>query len=1178
MSASKAKPYLLYPAEYELLTDYFSSDHSLNKSRVWVEADNFDGDPAAAKRGYPLRMKDVENGGMTEVYVDHRDVDLLNAENGSEDASEEALETIQLGEPYLIVGFDCEFKTPDEKLVGNLPSRHSKKSKRRLTAEQRERSQVEVLSYQFAALSHRGERWEGICVPEHRRKKSADGSTPESRISLAAFLTFVFSTGLRSGKARKIPKKIYLVGHFTRADLPLFSDFRETILPRLNNIRNTFVTIEERIHLGLRCTGGNIGLRILVRDTQLLTPATSKNLKSLGDLVGIPKLNLNDMKLTVERPIENMDLVRERHWKEFKSYAINDAAICREYLAIIRDRSANVTGNKEVPMVLSQIGVHRLVNQWKQSAVSDGEKPELSSGEESGEKEKVSPELDVIGRVRMRKCSWVPQINQGEGGYLTRYEKPLLPRLSWWEQFAIECYHGGRNEQFWYGPAYRGEWTDYDLSSAYPTAMCVLKYPDWNQITYSIDPEIHQPDSFSFAYVDFKFPHTVRFPVLPVRTEHGLIFPQEGSTYATGPEIWLARKLGCELKIHHGCFIPSLDKPKPFQPFITECISFRKAAEKGSLDEQFWKELTNSTYGKTAQGLKPKNVYDLREGKPREMSESSITNPFYAAFITGFVRAVLGEIMNGLPPDTCVFSVTTDGFLTDASEHLIAAALSGEVSKVYASTYAEINEDPTIKPIAKKHWLKRPLGVRTRFQLTLEKGTPDGKSDKHVLCATSGFSYRNDRHLTDEQRNDEAVRRFFTRKPNEKTVSKSMISVSEMLDHHTDLVEKWHVKRLNLEFDWKRMPHVVKEIRFGDYSHIAWSTVPLKNKDEFDTLRDLFESFDNAENKLNEKKILTQLTSEWETRKEAAADTGADFSERKPKKDSIAEYLEKLIWNIKDYASFYRYAEKVDVTLLLGAAGKERSHLRQSEPDLALLRMIICRALKQNKAGLKIDDSKQTSAKEWADFFTAHGMPTTRGDIQNGKFNKYRQNSFVLNQVPRTPRVMKVLRGIKADYPSLKIDELLTKEEGLFFLKHLTSNVECPLMGKFSPDELVPLPLQLVETYTDVPAIVEGSREHLMETLSSAVFRNEWNTRETSASTHNLTLLWIKHGWNMEEQKLLIHHRRLRFLPKLARLCNTPLPPLPTRLWVKTPDLVGLVEEFRKYHAAGLMEENLWKT
>ena len=51
-----------------------------------------------------------------------------------------------------------------------------------------------------------------------------------------------------------------------------------------------------------------------------------------------------------------------------------------------------------------------------------------------------------------------------------------------------------------------------------------------------------------------------------------------------------------------------------------------------------------------------------------KLPESEITQPYFAAFITSYTRAVLGEILNGFSPDVQVFSVTTDGFLSNASD------------------------------------------------------------------------------------------------------------------------------------------------------------------------------------------------------------------------------------------------------------------------------------------------------------------------------------------------------------------------------------------------------------------------------------------------------------------------------------------------------------------------------
>ena len=42
----------------------------------------------------------------------------------------------------------------------------------------------------------------------------------------------------------------------------------------------------------------------------------------------------------------------------------------------------------------------------------------------------------------------------------------------------------------------------------------------------------------------------------------------------------------------------------------------------------FWKEIANSTYGKLAQGLRKRRIYNLDDDEMKELEESKITNPF----------------------------------------------------------------------------------------------------------------------------------------------------------------------------------------------------------------------------------------------------------------------------------------------------------------------------------------------------------------------------------------------------------------------------------------------------------------------------------------------------------------------------------------------------------------------
>ena len=126
-----------------------------------------------------------------------------------------------------------------------------------------------------------------------------------------------------------------------------------------------------------------------------------------------------------------------------------------------------------------------------------------------------------------------------KGYYVNRESNVFIEPCHLNEVLATECYHGGRNEQFWFGPAHEGEWTDFDLSSAYPTAMSLIGMPLWNEMFPTNDLNLFTATSLGFACVDFTFPGSVRYPCLPVRTDNGLVFPRKGrSTVAPLKFIW----------------------------------------------------------------------------------------------------------------------------------------------------------------------------------------------------------------------------------------------------------------------------------------------------------------------------------------------------------------------------------------------------------------------------------------------------------------------------------------------------------------------------------------------------------------------------------------------------------------------------------------------------------------
>ena len=827
---------------------------------------------------------------------------------------------------YLIIGFDTEFKSPDQAI-----SRENIKQGE---------AKYEVLSYQFHCRTNDNVEWQGISIPESG-----------TRMSLGEFIVFAVGKGIQENKIKKIPLKIYLAGHFTRADIPAFSDFK-SLQYLISAVRNTFMSVDQHIPLKIK-TSRKKGatLSIFLRDTMVLSPGSSKSLEALGELVGREKIRLDPDKQKEKHFKKNMDQLMIENWTLFREYALNDAVICSDYLARVIDQNFKATGSKSVPVTLTSIGVDLLMESWKQELKID---PLTILGQEEKVEKKYSKKL----------------------GYYKKETRTVpLQECFWHLDFVTETYHGGRNEQFWFGSSYESEWTDYDLSSAYPTAMALIGLPDWKNILLTTDVEKFLPTTLGYACVDFKFPEGTRYPTLPVRTDNGLVFPLEGTSSCAAPEIYLAKKLGCELRIRHGVIVPSKSDSLIFGDFIRSAIKKRGEYPKKSIDALFWKELSNSTYGKTAQGLREKRVYDIRDQETKPLPPSRITNPFFASFITSFVRATLGEIMNSLPADVLVFSCTTDGFLTDASPSQIEKASTGDLGEIFASSRQLLTGTKSV--LEKKHEIKKPLGWRTRGQATLVPGilNPDDNT-YHVVLARGGISVNYDEYPDAEDQSGYICDLFFNRTPDQMMTVKSLTGIRDIVEFDADLVEKELTRRLSMEFDWKRKP--LKLTTDPQYDHISFSTQPWKSVEQFQMLREQWDEYMNAERK--------------------CIKTKDDYEQ----------------WAIYVDSRF-----KVDK--------KHRTYLKSKDPDLKRLRQSLCAAWKAKTAGFEkgailifVDKivSIQTN-QDFARFLTSCGIETSKADVENDK-----RKPFERGIVPYTPRAKEAFEKVKAVFKSLDADQI----------------------------------------------------------------------------------------------------------------------------------------------------------
>jgi hypothetical protein len=452
------------------------------------------------------------------------------------------------------------------------------------------------------------------------------------------------------------------------------------------------------------------------------------------------------------------------------------------------------------------------------------------------------------------------------------------------------------------------------------------------------------------------------------------------------------------MTLKFGLTIPQDTGQKVFFDFIKQSIASRTSS-KTLIENAFWKEITNSSYGKTAQGLREKRVFNLKEKKSEKIAESQISNPFYAAYITSFVRAVVGEIINKIPEDKMVFSVTTDGFLTNATAKEMEIAKTGKVARLFGQARFDLTGEDEV--LSEKHAVRQILGWRTRGQATIKPGTSN--RTKTIVLAKAGI--RPPQYAQEiEEQNDYILQTFFERKFGSQIVLDVFTSVREMILYDADLVSKQSIKKMSMEYDFKRQPYSVAMTQVKNpndagnpYQHIAFSTRPWRTMDEFKTVRSFWIDFYRRDKQC-----------------------------------------------IKTIDDFKQFAELFDMVNSL--SGKKGKYLKRGpNPDLKRLQMDLCRAFKQGQAGLS--NYSHMTANAFAGELNdrglrSRGIITKRADVENGK-----KSEFVPNCTPATANVMMVIENLQASFPDLDPTQLLAPIDHHFGLISALNN-SCNFTGR----------------------------------------------------------------------------------------------------------------------------------
>ena len=540
------------------------------------------------------------------------------------------------------------------------------------------------------------------------------------RISLENGLTRALLKARRTGVVDKVPSRFVIAGHFTRADLTTFADFGY-FKRRIGAVRKSYATTELPLQLCLASSEGPVRCSAMVVDTMMLSP-NGTSVETIGNLLGEPKVILPD-----GYSKDRMDLFLQDHPDLFEQYALTDAIIPARWVA------------RTYKLLLEQLGISKRVITLGGAAVELVRKQAKNKG------------IDL---------------NKFLG-----HEKPKQPlaHLAPLIAIAAQAYHGGYNvaTALGFSPAGK-ELADLDIKAAYPTALSFIGVPDWQNARQctELDQLAVIDEAMTAALVEFRFPDGTRFPCLPVRASNGrgLVYPLEGSSWCTGPELVVAINLGAIVSAKDGYRVDWIEGSiRLFEDIARQVGEIRAAAKAQQppdlvLDKTV-KELVNSIYGKLAQSVagmriipddvERRRVFNTMFGVSDQIGPSGITNAPMAAYCTGLVRALLLETLTRLPRGTWVGTATTDGFLSTCK--LDDIDQTGPVATAFRAARGRITAGADTTLWEMKHAIPGALVTKTRGTYTV---APEGWNGGSVVLAKAG--YMAPEAATDTQR-DRAV-------------------------------------------------------------------------------------------------------------------------------------------------------------------------------------------------------------------------------------------------------------------------------------------------------------------------------------------------------------------------------------------------------------------------------------
>jgi hypothetical protein len=267
-----------------------------------------------------------------------------------------------------------------------------------------------------------------------------------------------------------------------------------------------------------------------------------------------------------------------------------------------------------------------------------------------------------------------------------------------------------------------------------------------------------------------------------------------------------------------------------------------------NLNDKLLKEFVNTLYGKTAQAVNPKKVFDIGTGKSVPLKYSTMTAPYVASTTTGIVRAALSALIYAIESynrqhpnqkpiilisattDGALFGVPTDTIVGDIDLRNINAQKFEKILPEFSASLEAYYPTMLLKVarlcvandsyLEMKHFATEIHSIKTRGQIGFIE-TKDGERSTTVL-AKFGHKpplseiYEKEEYKAimgnSERRNNADAKWLIEQMRNlsgkiQTYPVRSLVGIKKILDPNdptVDLVGRSAEKKMNFDYDYKR--------------------------------------------------------------------------------------------------------------------------------------------------------------------------------------------------------------------------------------------------------------------------------------------------------------------------------------------------------------------------------------